>query len=256
MASDPEKSFLFICGCPRSGTTALWHLLMASPEIFLGVERYAGYMAARRIGSLRSHHYEADQFFQLNDGDTHYKDLSTFHEFTPYFPQARVKYKQARLIGDKIPRLYDDFANLSQRIPNAKVIFIVGNILDVCESYERRNANPDDGWSLGYEYAIRDWNTSLERYLEFEGREFTGHVVEYEALFPHNKPSEPNECLEGIMEFLELQERTEIKRAFAAAGDTAVRLAKKRTQSALPPQATRDILLQADIARYKQLIRD
>ena len=58
------------------------------------------------------------------------------------------------------------------------------------------------------------------------------------------------------MEFLELQERTEIKRAFAAAGDTAVRLAKKRTQSALPPQATRDILLQADIARYKQLIRD
>ena len=228
---------------------------MASPEIFLGVERYAGYMATRKIGSLGSHHYDAERFFRLHDGDTHYKDLSTFHEFVPYFSQARAKHKQARLIGDKIPRLYDDFENLSQRIPNAKVIFIVRNILDVCESYERRNANPEDGWSLGYEFAIRDWNSSLERYLEFAGKEFTGHVVEYEALFAQKKTSKPNDCLEGIIEFLELQERANIEHAFAAAGDAAVGLAKKRTQSAMPPQAAREILLRTDIDKYKQLLR-
>src|SRR3954447_8348170 len=95
-----ERRYLFVIGCPRSGTTALWQLLVKHPNIVLGVERYG----TRFFGPdfLDPTLFEFERFFRIEPGDTFYPDLSV----TSDYESMRRRFGRAKYVGDKIPYLY------------------------------------------------------------------------------------------------------------------------------------------------------
>lgn len=197
------KKALFICGCPRSGTTALWHLLSAHEDIVIGVERYAAMMLKRNWGTLNSQHYLKERFFEVMDGDTHYSDLKEFHEFQGHYELAYQRYDNATYYGDKIPELYNDFEGFSERFPDAKVLFISRNLYDVCLSYNRRLNLDTDSWERTISDAVADWNKSHDQFRKYVNKEFQGRVVEFEDIFRTGEGS--TEVLNAIFSFLGLE---------------------------------------------------
>jgi hypothetical protein len=175
---------LFICGCPRSGTTALWRLLTAHPRIVLGVERYV--LFAYQKGKITPSLFQREKFFQIEKGETFYADLVGFN---PYYETARDQYDRAHIIGDKIPELYRDYPGINSEFPDACILFIIRNIFDVAESYERRARDENDvTWNHKRDFraAVSDWQLALASTLEFmnsDGRKVQLHIISYEDLF-------------------------------------------------------------------------
>lgn len=155
-----SKKYLFICGCPRSGTTALWTTLVSNKKIVLGVERYGSYFSHNK--TLHQDLFSFERFFDLQPGDTFYSNLN---EFSNYYEDAKVNYPDAIWVGDKIPRLYENFDNLIRDTPSAIFIMPLRNIEEVAMSYKIRQLNNEgDTWpaDFGVKKAIDDWNLSLD----------------------------------------------------------------------------------------------
>jgi len=176
-----DRRHLFVCGCPRSGTTATWNLLTASSEVVLGLERYGTRMFSTTAG-LTPELFTYERFFDLRPQDTFYDDLDAFHA---YYATARERFEDAAVIGDKLPKLYVRFERLGRAFPDAKVVFMFRNIFDVAASYKRRAADAADAqWrrSQGVSAAITDWTQSIAAFQAFESRLDMLPVV-YEELF-------------------------------------------------------------------------
>ena len=221
---------LFICGCPRTGTTALWHTLMASESIFLGVERYGALV--RRPNTLSNKHFEEHRFFNIECGDTFYTNLFEFHEFKPYAEGAKQKYGNAKYLGDKIPKLYKDFSGFSSRFPEAKIIFMLRNIYDTALSYKRRSQSSSDSFNQSTYDCVQDWNEALRRFSVNDGLEFNGLAVEYERLF--NEDTGPH-VLSRICSWLEIDE-TPVLEYFEGQKKARNWLAVRRQRESLPAE--------------------
>lgn len=176
-----EKKFLFICGCARSGTTALWRLMVSHPKIVLGVERYV-LLGNQKWRSLTPELFEKEKFFDLQPKETFYKSLSAH----AYYETARERFDDATWIGDKIPHLFQKYDEVEAAIPGAHYIFIVRNIIDVAGSYQKRAET--GSWKSGrdYERAVHDWRQSIETTLRFtakSGIRNNVHIISYEELY-------------------------------------------------------------------------
>ena len=157
-----QKKFLFVCGCPRSGTTYFHSLLAVHPAIALGLERFNLRMFSR---NLMPTDFERERFFRMEAGDTWYADLAHFPR-----KQALIEahYDTADYVGDKVPRAYEVFDHLITHFPDVCFICVVRNVFDVAASYETRRRdvthwNPD--W--GPRKAVEHWNASLKAILAY-----------------------------------------------------------------------------------------
>ena len=171
-----SKQILFMGGCPRSGTTALWQLLSSHPEIFLGNERYIhAFMRKENPAEF----FGKDRFLDLRERDTHAAVRGQFGRYAD--PSA--KYDAARIVGDKLPPIYSFYDQIWSAFPEARILYIVRNPLSVAESYEVRLKDENDDWKHSYQTAINDWNESVTRTKQEidSGRPIT--VVAYERLF-------------------------------------------------------------------------
>lgn len=65
--TQPPLQTLFICGCPRSGTTAMWEMLAQHPQILLGMERYFRRFTPAKFKSTL---FGIRRFFTFLTGDT------------------------------------------------------------------------------------------------------------------------------------------------------------------------------------------
>ena len=154
------KKFLFVCGCPRSGTSYLHSILAQHPAIALGLERFNLRMFAR---ALMPTDFDRSRLFRMETGDTWYDDLS---QFPWHQGLLESHYDKADYVGDKVPRAYEVFDHLITHFPDVRFICLVRNVFDVAASYEaRRRAithwNPD--W--GPRKAVEHWNASLRAVL-------------------------------------------------------------------------------------------
>ena len=192
------RRFLFICGCPRSGTTALWNLVTASPQIVLGIERYSSRLNSRWNG-LSPALFEYDRFFTMHAGDTFYDDLDAFH---PYYQVARARWHGATFIGDKVPGLYRTFRRLGRMFPGVKVLCMFRDVVDVAASYKRRAEDTTDttwGRTQGVDAAISDWGHAIAAFAAARPRVDVLPVA-FEDLFVEGRG------LERIGEFLGLSD--------------------------------------------------
>ena len=64
---------LFVCGCPRSGTSFLHGILTHHPAIAIGLERFKLRTFARKTMPTD---FTRERFFRMEPGDTWYDDLS------------------------------------------------------------------------------------------------------------------------------------------------------------------------------------
>lgn len=196
------KDFLFVCGCARSGTSALVHLLSASDDIVLGMERF-GHLVKSSDFQLKKEMFEKERFFSMRPNDTFYDDFEKFHKFDA---RIRGKFDSSKYIGDKRPDLYLAYDQLFENFPDAKVIFIYRDVKSVASSYEARVVRGDN-WpaSKDFKRAVIEWNQSLYFTKEAIARGYNICVVDYDSVFCSDK------SLDNIFEYLEVKYTDEIK---------------------------------------------
>ena len=249
----PAKKLLFVCGAPRSGTTALTHLLNTHPSIVLGVERYRRLLMGagargkpdevrRFIGQL----FERDRLlFEQHPDDS--------RPFPPSeVASAAVKFDQCSYVGDKAPALFRRIGTLATAIPEAKFIIIVRDPVPVAVSWQRRAERENDTWPATRDHraAVTMWNESVESALEALDT-LTPHqvaCVRYETLFAE-ATARPQWF--GLMEWLGLPADPPLfSHTRLMLADSARRASSPRC---IPEHIERHIQATADFELYGQL---
>lgn len=202
-----KQEYLFICGCPRSGTTALVRLLNAHKSIGIGMERYKYYASQQNVHKINSNAFKAENFFNLQDEQTNLK-------WTQYYDDLRIKYQQGiDIVGDKYPHYYRFYDQINSNLNNVKWIFIVRNVVDVAKSYNVRSANPEDGWpsEANYKRAVVHWNESLAKTWKYQKSNYNPNlfICEYERLFGYE-----TDYLKSLLNFLNVNFDSNIKAYF------------------------------------------
>jgi hypothetical protein len=223
---------LFVCGCPRSGTTMLHGILSAHPEVAIGLERWNTPLLA---GRLRPLHFDEARFFDIRRGETWYDSLDTFAD---YHAQLRAKYATARWHGDKVPRAYEAFGALASAFAEPRFVFILRNVISVARSWEARRARgvhwPGD-WDA--RAAVQHWNRSLHAVLDWVARVPILPII-YEDLVEQEAP------VLALARFLDIDPAPLLARRarmVAARGE-----AKPASGPSLTDQELRHILREAD----------
>lgn len=231
---------LFICGCPRSGTSALQMILASDKRIKIGMERY--YYKASNNFSLTRELFDEERFFKLQKGDTFWTD-------SKMLSYLRSNFKESVYRGDKIPKLYCWINELFDTMPDAKLIFIVRNIIEVASSYNKRAYNTSDhNWtnSKNYIQAVSDWNESLIAITSAKQAHYKVHVIEFESFFSEKI------YLNILYEFLNLNLTDEVSTKFNMMINKSKNLTANRTDC-LSPLEKKYILLNANISLYKNI---
>lgn len=180
-------NFLFACGCPRSGTTALGNILNAHPLICVGVERYRQLAIGPRGQEFLPDLFEPERFMQIDDADT--SALIANRKLFRKFNSSR----ELKFIGDKIPRLYTRLSFIASKFPDARLVYIFRDPLEVAYSWQKRADNPADGWPSinGRMAALTEWVKSIELMAEALPRwEGQAIILNYANFFNAASPEE------------------------------------------------------------------
>lgn len=239
-----KKKYLFICGAPRSGTTALWRLLVSDKRIVLGVERYGNLFFKK---NLTKDLFEYDRFSILNNGDTFYSNLESFN---PYYKDMENKFLNAEFVGDKIPLLYQCLDGLFEEIPDAKVIFMVRNIFDVAASYEARADNEQDlDWRRDRRTneAIKDWSLSLRKIRDYGDNENILTII-YEDFYKSESQ------LERLLRFLGLEASSDLLGQYEFLCKRSLVLEEQRKR-ALNEESVMKICSEAPFGLYREVLK-
>lgn len=200
-----SKRYLFVCGCPRSGTTALMQLLNAHQSIALGVERYKKFAKEQNINRLKKYMFEQDFFLDVKYGQTNLNPNHKLWEtkWKKVYDSIGDKFsRDDLLVGDKYPHYYLYYNPISQEFDSPKWVFILRNIQDVAMSYNARAADSKDRWNSdrNYAHAVTDWNESIEKTLEYLETDTPNlFVCEYAKLFSYRP-----DYFETLLNFLEV----------------------------------------------------
>lgn len=185
-----SEKFLFICGCPRSGTTALTHMFNWHPKVLLGIERYAA-LFRRNSKAMNKDLFSAQRFSDVRKGDCGYSSLEQMREYSIHYGR-RIDLNDistAQIVGDKITQLYEDFDVFEENGwagESITIVQIIRNVFDVARSYEARNTDPDDKWRFNYVDGVKEWAHAIERGLhaaESNASKTRFLMVNYENLF-------------------------------------------------------------------------
>ena len=171
-----RMAYLFICGCPRSGTTALMEVLNLDERIAIGKERF------KHRPRVSQELFEPSYFLKPDPEETNLLDETFYAALEP-----RVRSGSLAFIGDKVPGYFRRLDSLRRDFPDAKMFMLIRDPVRVACSFKRRSQRPSDGWSEEKDFrdAIRQWNESLQRAHRF----ISAHGVEslflakYEWLF-------------------------------------------------------------------------
>jgi len=235
----PAQRYLFICGCARSGTSALWQLMSSHPGIVLGLERYV--RSRKKFSPLL---FEKEAFF-----DVPLENKS--RKLQKYYREAQNRFDRAKFVGDKIPKLYLDYGRIEETFPNADIIFVLRNIIDVAGSYERRRQDPEDSWSRDFRVSLHQWQESIDSTLSFlakGSRTVSIHVVGYEDLW-----LEPVD-IESLFGRLDLSLTPAVKQTYDFLTKQSKQLEAARGDS-LTSSARHYIALNAPFESYRELFK-
>ena len=203
-----SQKYLFICGCPRSGTTALVRLLNSSPAIGIGMERYKYYANKQDINKINQDLFKPESFLDLKDEQTNIKWSKFYAELEPKY-KSQIKYK-----GDKYPHYYRFYNQINEAFKDVKWIHIVRNIDSVAKSYNARAIDGKDIWprEADYRKAVAHWNESLVKTWEYQKKQVDPKlfVCEYEKIFSYDF-----DYLNSLLNFLEVDFHPNVEAYFS-----------------------------------------
>jgi len=227
--------YLFVCGCARSGTTAVTQLLNAHPYIAVGVERY-------RESLFKGHELSPDDFRKE-------RFFSQSFGHPRVYEHLQQKYDSVVYRGDKIPKLYEYFDQIARNFPEAKIVFIVRNIFDVALSFKVRANDPEDTqWPSrrNVKKAVVEWNRSLQK-ASYWIKRTSGYVIGYENLM-YGKGDNS-----GLLGYLELESHPDMSQKLRQLRKQVQRLNKERAET-LSTTEQNFISLNADFDTYHSIV--
>jgi hypothetical protein len=170
------ERYLFIAGCPRSGTSALAFLLNEHQRVALGFERFK-----RVRATLDPFHFTPDQFFSPVLAETDIQGELLYERLRKRWQAGAVS-----VIGDKVPLYTRVLPQLLERFSDGRVVVLVREPRDVAASFRRRAADPEDWWPAENDHrlAMEMWNEALEqvRAVERDGNGDRVFLLPYEPL--------------------------------------------------------------------------
>ncbi|HST55764.1 MAG TPA: glycosyltransferase [Solirubrobacteraceae bacterium] len=189
------ERYLFIAGCPRSGTSALTFLLNEHPQLAIGFERF------KRIrGVVDPFHFSPAQFFAPVTAETDVGGELLYERLARRWDAGAV-----RVLGDKVPLYTRVLPALLDRFPNGRVVVLVRELHDVAASFNRRAADPDDWWPAENDHrvAVELWNEAL---IDTRRAQRLGYgdrilLLPYEAFFGADTPELGERWLHTLMRF-------------------------------------------------------
>ena len=225
-------------------------LLRSHPRVAMGRERYA--LRFKFLGEFGPDLFERDRFCsRLEAGDTHHRSLQ------PYYADLLDRFHECTHIGDKIPKLYENYALVKRHYPDCKIVFMVHNVFDVAQSFEIRAMRaaesggtiPWGRWlpARDYSQAVVEWNESLCQTLcVMHNLDLV--VVEHEQLY-----AEPV-LLPQLFSFLELDIVASVQEFWDRARRQRDELEAERVIT-LGSKEKRHIARFADFGSYRELLR-
>lgn len=208
----PERSFLFVTGCARSGTTEIVNVLNRHPAIAVGMERFK-FLIRDRFGEFRQALFEPANFLKTEAADTNILPRSP--AFKNHYAMLNSKFDtgRVRFVGDKLPFLFRHYEAIENRFSSPRWIIMHRSPHAVAASYCRRARNPaDKGWTeeRDHRLAVRHW-VEAYRLMQSMLKEFSDrvHVCEYERFYSGDEDS-----LAQIFNFLELSVSSEVETYF------------------------------------------
>ena len=208
MAGENCKNYLFLCGVPRSGTTALVKILNKHDDICIGVERFK-YIAMQsdKVSNFNEDLFNEDRFFDVKSEDTNVI-------IGDIYKKIKSKYRFAKVVGDKVPRYYMKLKLIWDRFPNSKIIYIVRDLKSVANSWNARAANPNDAWpdANNYARAVGEWNSAngiALKAAQQKPKQFL--IVKYEEIFPDGVS-----LMENLLRSIDLEIDDQFRAAYRA----------------------------------------
>ena len=225
-------------------------LLRSHPCVAMGRERYA--LRFKFLGEFGPDLFERDRFCsRLEAADTHHRSLQ------PYYADLVGRFHRCTHIGDKIPKLYENYALVKRHYPHCKMVFMVRNIFDVAQSFEirairaaeSRGPVPLGRWppTRDHSQAVVEWNESLSQ-TQRVIHNLDLLVVEYEQLYV-----EPM-LLTQLFSFLELDITAFVQEFWDHACRQRDKLEAERVIT-LGSKEKRHIARCADFNSYRELLR-
>jgi len=209
---DLHHGHAFICGVPRSGTTALAYVLNSHPQVCIGIERYKFPIMREKI--FDQSFFEKSRFFDFKSTDTNILPKPGT-EFEKIYADMYQKWDHAIVTGDKLPRLYTMLDDVQRFIPDSKFIFILRNIESVASSWNARASNLNDIWPAENDYraCARIWNNANRQILAQQQRTpGVVHIVIYEDFFSGNLDE-----LTRLCDFIGIDNHALLQEGFRAA---------------------------------------
>ena len=244
----PEKRQLFVCGTPRSGTTALARLLNTHPRIVVGIERYGTRLLRARATANQRALFAKERYFRFEPGDATGDFNAAYSKLSE---RSSSKFDAARYVGDKVPRLYRRLDFLDSAFPGCVVVYIVRNPIHVALSWQKRAERANDRWpeTNGYQAATIEWNESIA--LAMQARRAYGPrliLVSYERLFgPHR-----SKVWQHLKRRLDLPAKPDqLSRRFL---DNAYQRARESREP--PTHVLRYVSRNADYIAYRRVLQD
>jgi hypothetical protein len=227
------KKHLFVCGCPRSGTTVITQLLNWHPQVSIGMERY-GQLLQRRPDRFSPKLFNSNRFFNIKERDCFY-DSFEFKAYSDWYCSkfSQEKYKDSIYVGDKIPEMYKFFAVIEKNFAETeyKIIFILRDLPSVAASYNARANNPQDRWNADKDakQAVIDWNAAIVAVYEQLQKNKTNSVlipVKYNDFFTDYDRGKNK--LTDLFEKIELTTTKEVLEGYKLLGDRFEKIQKRR----------------------------
>jgi hypothetical protein len=245
-----ETEFLFVCGCPRSGTSAITQLLNSHESIGIGMERFKNYIKPDSIQKFQSSLFERDRFFDFRHGDTNRVPNNSNPTLEKFYNRIQEKWDlpgQKLYVGDKIPFLYRFYNHMESGFAQAKIIFMLRNVFEVARSFQNRYNDPDDAWRLDYRDGVRNWNHSLEQTEEALRRKKLDIMISpYQEIF-----SGEHTAVHRIASFLTLEATASLLTKY---DELTINWRPRVSGAELPDEFLEYIEENADMQRYSRLL--
>jgi hypothetical protein len=227
------ERYLFIAGCPRSGTSALAFLLNEHPQVALGFERFK-----RVRATLDPFHFTPGQFFSPVLAETDIKGELLYERLRKRWQAGAVS-----VIGDKVPLYTRVLPQLLERFRDGRVVVLVREPRDVAASFRRRASDPEDWWPAENDHrlAMEMWNEALQRVRDAE-RDGDGErifLLPYEPFFAGDE-----RWLDALLAFVGLPESARLRAEYHR---LAASFRAREEQSRMPDP---------DLAAYVEAHRD
>lgn len=255
-----RPSYLFVSGCPRSGTTVMATLLNWSDRVFVAQERFAP-LTRFHPEEFKPSLYTPSRMLDFRPGECGYDAFEDKAEYRSRFanPKKFDSLEDYQVIGDKITHLFRRFSmfgNADWRDLDVAVVHMVRNVQDVAASYQTRKNDAGDAWDWDGDDAVRDWTESVECAYAFDAspeRTAKFHVVDYDWLFTGSRARLVDGAA-NLFEALGLPFASKQAEGVGLLADSRERfLAKRRTHPLLRARVER--LVGADVLRKQDALR-